>query len=148
MDILFYHLTETRVEDALPPLLEKSIERKWRVALQTATSDRSAFFDGHLWTWRSDSFLQHGLEGEEFAADQPILITAGGGNANGASVRFLIDGAEPPDLSGYERVVFMFDGHDEEQLAGARNQWKRLKGEGQSPSYWQQNHDGRWEKKA
>ncbi len=148
VDILFYHLTETRVEDALPPLLEKSIERNWRVAVQTVSTDRSAFFDAHLWTWRSDSFLPHGLEGEDFAAGQPILITAAGGNANGASVRFLIDGAEPPELSGYERVVFMFDGHDEGQLAGARSQWKKLKGEGHSLSYWQQNHDGRWEKKA
>ena len=45
-------------------------------------------------------------------------------------------------------VVFMFDGHDEAQVAGARSQWKVLKGEGHSLSYWQQNRDGRWEKKA
>lgn len=148
MDILFYHLTETRVEDALPPLLEKSLERKWRVAVQTASPDRSAFFDQHLWSWKADSFLPHGSEDEPHAEEQPILITAGGGNANHATVRFLVDGAEPPDLSGYERVVFMFDGHDEGQLSFARGQWKKLKGEGHALSYWQQNQDGRWEKKA
>lgn len=148
MDILFYHLTETKVEEALPPLLEKSIERKWRVAVQTVGEDRSAFLDNHLWTWRADSFLPHGIEGDEFDADQPILLTVSGGNPNSASVRFLIDGAEPPELGGYERVVFMFDGFDESQLAGARGHWKKLKGEGHSLSYWQQNPDGRWEKKA
>ena len=111
-------------------------------------AERSAFLDNHLWTWRADSFLPHGLEAETSAADQPILITAAGGNGNGATVRFLIDGAEPPELSGYERVVFMFDGHDEGQLASARGHWKKLKGEGHSLSYWQQNHEGRWEKKA
>ncbi|HLP68577.1 MAG TPA: DNA polymerase III subunit chi, partial [Rhizobium sp.] len=26
-EILFYHLTESKLEDALPPLLEKSVER-------------------------------------------------------------------------------------------------------------------------
>jgi DNA polymerase-3 subunit chi len=60
----------------------------------------------------------------------------------------MVDGAEPPDLAGYERVVFMFDGYDETQLGLARNQWKKLKGEGHALSYWQQNRDGRWEKKA
>ena len=149
MDILFYHLTESKVEDALPPLLEKSLERKWRVAVQTTSAERSAFLDAHLWSARPDSFLAHGVEEDEaFAAHQPILITTGPGNANGATVRFLVDGAAPPDLSGYERVVFMFDGHDEAQLTFARAQWKALKGEGHALSYWQQNAEGRWEKKA
>ena len=148
MDILFYHLTETRVEDALPPLLEKSVERNWRVAVQTIDAERSAFLDNHLWTWRSESFLPHGQAGEPFEAEQPILIVNDGRNANHADVRFLVDGAEPPDLSAYQRVVFMFDGHDEAQLTQARGQWKKLKGEGHSLSYWQQNQDGRWEKKA
>ena len=26
-EVLFYHLTESKLEDALPPLLEKSVER-------------------------------------------------------------------------------------------------------------------------
>lgn len=148
MDILFYHLTETKMEDALPALLEKSVERNWRVAVQTVSEERSAFLDGHLWTYRAESFLPHGTDNAPHAEAQPILITTGRGNANSASVRFLVDGAEPPDLAGYERVVFMFDGYDEGQLELARSQWKKLKGEGHSLSYWQQNRDGRWEKKA
>lgn len=148
MDILFYHLTETRVEDALPGLLEKSVERSWRVAVQTVDTERSTFLDNHLWTWRPESFLPHGKAGEPFETEQPILIVSDDGNSNRADVRFLVDGAEPPDLSAYQRVVFMFDGHDETQLTLARGQWKKLKGEGHSLSYWQQNQDGRWEKKA
>jgi DNA polymerase-3 subunit chi len=42
----------------------------------------------------------------------------------------------------------MFDGYDQEQLEGARAQWKKLKGEGHSLTYWQQTQEGRWEKKA
>jgi DNA polymerase-3 subunit chi len=70
------------------------------------------------------------------------------GNANSATVRFIVGGAEPPPLAPYERVVFMFDGYDQEQLEGARAQWKKLKGEGHSLTYWQQTQEGRWEKKA
>lgn len=148
MEILFYHLTETRVEDALPALLERSLERNWRVVVQSVDDVRCEKLDEHLWTFRPDSFLPHGLDKDPFPELQPILLTAGPGNPNNATVRFVIDGAAPPDLGGYERVVFMFDGHDEEQVAGARGHWKALKGDGHTLSYWQQNRDGRWERKA
>lgn len=148
MEILFYHLTETRVEDALPALLERSLERNWRVTVQTVSEERCEALDKHLWTYRPESFLPHGLDADPFAELQPILLTAGEGSANRASVRFVIDGASPPDLAGYERVVFMFDGHDAAQVESARGHWKKLKAEGHSLSYWQQNREGRWEKKA
>lgn len=147
-EILFYHLTESRLEDALPPLLDKSIERGWRVAVQTGSEEQRDSLDTHLWTYREDSFLPHGTDTGDFAGDQPVLLVANGANLNGATVRFLVDGADPPALEEYERVVFMFDGHDQLQLEAAREHWKRLKGEGHTLTYWQQNSDGRWVKKA
>lgn len=148
MEVLFYHLTETRVDDALPALLERSMERNWRVAVQTVDEERCGRLDTHLWTFRADSFLPHGLDSDPFPDQQPILLTSGPENPNNSTVRFVIDGAEPPALEGYDRVVFMFDGHDEQQVGDARLQWKKLKGEGHTLSYWQQNGDGRWEKRA
>lgn len=147
-EILFYHLTESKLEDALPPLLEKSVERGWSVAVQTAGADRRDALDTHLWTYRDDSFLPHGTDAGEDAGRQPVLLSVVPDNINGATVRFIIDGAEPPAALDYERVVFVFDGHNQEQLEGARGQWKRLKAEGHKLTYWQQTHEGRWEKKA
>ncbi|MBB4190350.1 DNA polymerase-3 subunit chi [Rhizobium aethiopicum] len=147
-DVLFYHLTETRLEDALPPLLDKSIERGWRVVVQTSEAARRDALDAHLWTFREESFLPHGIDEGDFAENQPVLLTVTSDNANAATVRFIVDGAEPPSADAYERVVFMFDGHDQEQLEGARVQWKKLKGEGHNLTYWQQTPEGRWEKKA
>ncbi|NTF31420.1 DNA polymerase III subunit chi [Rhizobium skierniewicense] len=147
-EILFYHLTESKLEDALPPLLEKSLERGWKVAVQTATEERRDVLDVHLWTFRDDSFMPHGSDLSETAAEQPVLLTASGENRNAANVRFIVDGAEPPPIDGYERVVFMFDGYDAAQLDGARGQWKKMKGEGHTLTYWQQSPEGRWQKKA
>ncbi|ACI54365.1 DNA polymerase-3 subunit chi [Rhizobium leguminosarum] len=147
-DVLFYHLTETKLEDALPPLIDKSVERGWRVAVQTREAARRDALDAHLWTFREESFLPHGTDEGDFAENQPVLLTVTSGNANAATVRFIIDGAEPPPLDAYERVVFMFDGHDQAQLEAARAQWKKLKGEGHNLTYWQQTPEGRWEKKA
>ncbi len=147
-EILFYHLTDSSLERALPPLLEKSVARGWKVVVQTGGEERRDWLDAHLWTWRDDAFLAHGLESEPHAAEQPILLTSGAGNLNAADVRFLVDGAEPPDLSAYQRAVFMFDGHDEDQLARARGHWKAMKEAGHAVTYWQQTPEGRWERKA
>ncbi len=147
-EILFYHLTESRLEDALPPLLEKSLERGWRVIVQTSSEARRDALDTHLWTFREDSFLPHGTDAEDNSQNQPVLLTAQAGNDNQANVRFMVDGAVPPSLDGYERVVFMFDGYDPQQLENARAEWKRLKSDGHTLTYWQQTEDGRWQKKA
>jgi DNA polymerase-3 subunit chi len=147
-EILFYHLTESRLEEALPPLLEKSLERGWRVVVQAGSEERRDALDAHLWTFRDDAFLPHGLDIAPHADIQPVVLAIGDGNPNGSTVRFLVDGADPPDLSVYERAVFMFDGHDQPQLEAARGHWKRLKEEGATLTYWQQTPDRRWERKA
>lgn len=146
-EVLFYHLTESRLEDALPPLLEKSLHRGWRVVVQTGGVERRDALDNHLWTWREASFLPHGLDTEPHAELQPIVLSAGDARPNDASVRFLVDGAEPPELSIYDRVVFMFDGHDEQQVTAARGQWKALREAGHTLTYWQQSGSGRWERR-
>ncbi|MET3792653.1 DNA polymerase III subunit chi [Aquamicrobium terrae] len=147
-EILFYHLTESTLEDALPGLLERSLQRGWRVVVQTGSEDRRDALDQHLWTFRDDSFLAHGTDREAFPGEQPVLLTTGTDNANGAQIRFLVDGAEPPDLAAYERAVFLFDGHDAVQLEAARNHWKAMKAAGHEVTYWQQTPDRRWERKA
>ena len=38
-EVLFYHLENQPVERVLPPLLEKSLERGWRVVVQAASEE-------------------------------------------------------------------------------------------------------------
>ncbi|MBZ5760145.1 MULTISPECIES: DNA polymerase III subunit chi [Rhizobium] len=147
-EVLFYHLTESKLEDALPPLLDKSVERGWRVAVQGRDPARRDLLDSHLWTFREDSFLPHGTDAGEAPEHQPVLLTLSPENVNDAKVRFFVDGAEAEEIDVYDRVVFMFDGYDQSQLEGARAQWKKLKAEGHKLTYWQQTQEGRWEKKA
>lgn len=147
-EILFYHLTESTLEDSLPALLEKSLERGWQAVVQTGTAERRDALDAHLWTYRDDTFLAHGTGNDGFQQDQPVFLTSGDENPNRADIRFLVDGAAPPDLTGYKRAVFMFDGHDELQLAGARDHWRATRGAGHDVTYWQQTPERRWERKA
>ena len=148
-EILFYHLQEQPIEKVLPNLLERSLERGWRAVVQAASDDRVDALDAHLWTFSDDSFLPHGTDREPTAAEQPIVLTVGADNPNGASVRFLIDGAPvPADAGSYQRLVLLFDGGDPEAVAAARERWTAAKAQGFDVTYWQTDERGRWQRRG
>jgi DNA polymerase-3 subunit chi len=148
-EILFYHLQRQPLDRVLPTLLEKSIERGWRVVVQAASQERIEALDAQLWTYRDDSFLPHGTAREGEAARQPILLTIHDDNPNGASVRFLIDGAPvPSDAAAYQRIVLLFDGEDADAVEAARARWSEAKAQGFDATYWQGDEHGRWQRKA
>ena len=148
VEVWFYHLERTALEQALPELLEKTLGRGWRALVRTRTPERAAELDLALWTYRDDSFLPHGLDEEAAAERQPILLTAAEGNPNGAQALFLIDDAEPGALDGYARAVVFIDGRDEAAVAAGRKRWTGLKRAGAVVSYWKQKPQGGWEKQA
>jgi DNA polymerase III subunit chi len=148
-EMLFYHLQRQPLEKVLPPLLEKSLARGWRVVVQASSDERVEALDAHLWTYRDDSFLPHGTDREPDPASQPVLLTTRDHNPNRAEVRFLIDGADVPiDADGYERIVLLFDGEDPDALAAARAHWTQAKAQGLATTYWQADEEGRWQRKA
>jgi DNA polymerase-3 subunit chi len=148
-EVLFYHLQGQKLEGVLTPLLEKSLERGWKVVVQGASEERIDALDAHLWTYRDDGFLPHGTWREPDAAAQPVLLTLNDGNPNAADVRFLIEGAAvPDDAGGYQRIVLVFDGDDDDAVAAARAQWTDAKAKGFAATYWQPDENGRWVKKA
>jgi DNA polymerase III subunit chi len=146
-EILFYHLESQPLERVIPVLLEKTLERGWRAVVETGSRERAEILDALLWTYRDDSFLPHGLEGGPFDAAQPVLIATDDANRNNAAVRFFVDRAVPKSGEGYQRLVYMFSGHDPDAVAEARVAWKTLR-DGNDVTYWQQDTNGRWAKKA
>ncbi|MBF9232268.1 DNA polymerase III subunit chi [Microvirga alba] len=148
-EVLFYHLQRQPLEAVLPTLLQKTLERGWRAVVQVTTEERMAALDDHLWTYADESFLPHGTDREAQAASQPILITLADSNPNGASIRFLAEGADlPGDIPAYQRIAILFDGNDDQALARARDQWRAVKEGGHDATYWQQDDRGRWERKV
>jgi DNA polymerase-3 subunit chi len=147
-EILFYHLTRRRLEDVLPGLLETCLARGWRAVVQAGSVERCEALDAHLWTYRDDSFLPHGIASGASAELQPICLTCKDENPNGAQVKFFIDGAQIAleSLDELDRAVLLFDGQDEAVLKNARMQWVTLKKANLLPTYWQQNERGGWEK--
>ena len=147
-EVLFYHLERQGLEKVLPSLVEKTLERGWRAVVQAGTEERLAAIDLALWTYKEESFLAHGTAKDGHAADQPVYLTTSGDTPNGAGVRFIVDGAEVSEISGLVRLVYLFDGNDEEAVAKARAQWTTAKESGCPVTYWQQSATGKWEKKG
>jgi DNA polymerase-3 subunit chi len=147
-EVWFYHLERTQLDQALPELLEKTLARGWRALVRSPDPDRLEHLDGWLWSYRAESFLPHGLAEEPNAGRQPVLLTSSNDNPNAAEALFLIDGAEPGELSAYQRCLVLFDGRDPAAVAVARERWTRLKGLGHPVSYWRQGAERGWEKQA
>lgn len=148
MELLFYHLERAPLEHVLPDLLKKSLDKGWRAVVETDPQERVDAIDAMLWTFSEESFLPHGKAGEPGAANQPILVLHGTDNPNDAQIRFFIDAGDVAAHSGYERLVYIFNGRDEAAVSRARGQWKAATAAGIDATYWQQNDAGRWQKKA
>jgi len=147
-EVYFYHLERRSLDEVLPTLLELSLKRGWRAAVQAASDERVEAINTLLWTYRDESFLPHGTVRDGRASSHPIYLTVGDDNPNEAHVRFLVDGAILADASPYVRVVYVFDGRDQDAVARARTAWQDAKARGDAVSYWQQDADGRWQQKA
>ncbi|MFV0475786.1 MAG: DNA polymerase III subunit chi [Pikeienuella sp.] len=149
-ELLFYHLTRRPLEAAVPGLLEKCLERGWKVTLRAGSPERAAALNRHLWTYREDSFLPHGGPDDGDPARQPVYLTAGPEVPNGAEVLMLDEGAtaDPSELAGFNPALLLYDAHDEEALAAARGPWTAVVAAGLKAVYWAETEAGGWTKKA
>ena len=148
-ETLFYHLTEKTLDQVLPGLVEKSLQRNWNVVVQASSQERLETLDTLLWTYREESFLPHAMVRDGTEREQPVWLTTQQDNPNSAKIRFLVEGAEFGQTDEYERMVYIFDGHDNAAVEHARVRWKYHKDQGiGEQTYWQQNTNGAWEKKA
>ncbi|MBM3488218.1 MAG: DNA polymerase III subunit chi [Alphaproteobacteria bacterium] len=147
-EVGFYHLTRSGLERALPALLEKVVASGMRAVVRAASEERVEALNALLWTYDQDSFLPHGSARDGDAAEQPIWLTAGDDNPNGATVLVLTDGVAAGDLAGFARCLDLFDGRDEVAVAAARDRWRACRDAGHGVLYWLQNDRGGWEKRA
>lgn len=147
-DIRFYHLTRTRLEQALPQMLEKTLERGQRALVLASSEDRVEALTAHLWTYRDRGFLPHGSAKDGYAELQPVWLATTDANPNGAQVLFLTDGATSESVDAFDVVAELFDGSDGEAVQAARERWKGYKASGHDVTYWKQDDRGRWEKGA
>ena len=146
-EIRFHHLERRRVDQALSALLERAYEEGRRVVVRASSPEMVAALNDRLWAYADASFLPHGAAGDGDAMAQPIFLTEKVENPSAATMLVVLAGAETsPADEAFDPVVRLFDGRDEEAIIEARREWKRLKDEGRSISYWREGEDGGWER--
>jgi DNA polymerase-3 subunit chi len=143
----FHHLERRRVEQALSALLERMYAEGERVVVRAPAKEMVDALNDRLWTYDDASFLPHGAAGDGDAAAQPIYLTDKVENPNAATTLVVLANAETSlDDVAFDSVVRLFDGRDEEAIDEARREWRRLKDEGRSVSYWREGDEGGWER--
>ncbi|WP_158044553.1 DNA polymerase III subunit chi [Skermanella pratensis] len=147
-EIRFYHLQRKTLEDALPQILEKALERGWRTVVMAGSEERVEALAQHLWTYKDFGFLPHGSARDGDAEHQPVWLTTEDENPNGATVLILTDGGVSDRPDAFTLICEMFDGNDYDAVQAARRRWKQYKDDGHALTYWQQTDRGGWEKKA
>lgn len=147
-EVNFYHLTRSSLEDALPRLLQKTLQAGERAVVMLGSAERVDSLNTHLWTYDDRGFLPHGSVKDGEAGRQPIWLTHLDENPNGAAFLFVADRARSDKVGEYKRCFELFDGGDEAAVAESRERWKTYKAAGHTVVYWQQTTSGGWEKKA
>jgi DNA polymerase-3 subunit chi len=146
-EIRFYHLEQRRIDQALPPLLERALEEGRRVLVRASSDEMVAALNDRLWTYDDASFLPHGAVGDGDPMTQPIFLTSQVENPNAATMLVQLAGADAGEADNtFDLVVLLFDGRDEAALAHARGEWRRLKDQGCTISYWRESDEGGWER--
>jgi len=138
----FYHLAATPVERALPRIAERVVETGGRLLVVADDEGLLARLDAHLWNYRPDSFLPHGLAGQEGEADQPVLLSSRTVPLNAARSIALVDGRWREEALGFDRAFHFFDSAT---IDAARAAWRALAGrEAVERHFWKQDDAGRW----
>jgi len=147
-EVRFYQLGRRPLEEALATMLERTLDRGQRAVVLAGSEERVEALAQQLWTHTERSFLPHGTALDGMAERQPVWLTAEEGNPNGAEVLFLLDGQRSERPQSFALVAVLFDGGDPERLAAARAQWQALKAAGHQLTYWEEDGQGRWQKRA
>ncbi len=147
-EIRFYHVTRGTAKDAIAQILEKSYERGMRSLIYWSDKAKLKQLDRFLWTYRADYFLPHSMDGETPPSENPIWLTTGEKNLNNAQMLVLCDAEKPSFFDEFELVVCAFEDNDTVMRDFSRKLWKEYgSNEGVTLVYWQQDENGRWQKK-
>ena len=146
MQVDFYQLGQTPVEQVIASLAEKLLAQDARLLIVAGDETQLARLDRMLWDQGATCFLPHGVAGGTDDARQPILLSTSPDAPNLARNMLIADGEWREAALSYDRAFYLFD---QAALEGARMAWKLLSGrDGVDRHFWAQDERDRWQEKA
>jgi len=147
-EIRFYHLQKQSLDEVLPAILQKAFQMKKNIVVRMANDNEIERMNKHLWAFKPDVFLPHGSVKDGYAEHQPIWLSSSSDNPNEAKILILTQGMAEENLANYDLCCEMLDGQNETSISEARKRWKTYQDAGHDVTYWHQNENGSWAKKA
>tara|TARA_Y100001934_G_scaffold164315_1_gene195677 strand:+ start:168 stop:617 length:450 start_codon:yes stop_codon:yes gene_type:complete len=146
-EVYFYHLTHTRLEVALPKILERALSAEWSVELRIGIERDEETISDAIWKGPDESFLPNCLEDSDKLQDHPIVLS----KSSLSEVRdclIVIDqvNLKENEVIKFKRVCLLFDAKNEVELTNARKTWKSLSNAGVNTVYWAEDQ-GTWKRK-
>ncbi len=129
----FYDLDGAPLDLGLGRLLEAALAEGRRVCVRLGQEERVAALDQGLWTYRNDSFLPHGSEGDP--AEHPVWLTAALGNPNAADLLVVVDDASMDGRDEFAGSIYLFDRRDPAMRDIARDRFAAFRDHGNPPGY-------------
>ena len=146
-EVYFYHLTHTRLEVALPKILERALSAEWSVELRIGIERDEETISDAIWKGPDESFLPNCLEDSDKLQDYPIVLS----KSSLSEVRdclIVMDqvNLKENEVKKFKRVCLLFDAKNEVELTNARKTWKSLSNAGVNTVYWAEDQ-GTWKRK-
>ena len=146
-DVRFYHIERSTLDQVLPSIALKAWQSGKKVMVLVSNKKESSRLNDLLWTFHPNVFLPHGMAEEKHSERQPVLLTDKSDNLNGAEILIMTQGCVLEDINDFTMVCEILDGKVENHVMEARTRWKTYKEAGHELTYWQQDENGKWNKK-
>ena len=124
--------------------MEKALASGAKVVMLAGSGAILKTLSDALWSSDPASFLPHGGPRDGHKNEQPIYLTLADENPNGAEILCILDGSSPTSLNSYSKVLDVFDGSKEDEVAAARTRWTDYKKQGLALQYVKQQPGGGW----
>ena len=149
VQIDFYQIGKDGLESILLLLLDKTLAANQK-GLILCPMPAASEIDMALWSHNAESWIPHGLDDADGVEYCHVWVSSDKTtNPIGAKFLFLLHGSAPACWTDFTRCFYLFNGESDVQLKQARDYWKDWrKGVDKILSYYIQNGEGRWEKKA
>ena len=142
----FYQISESSLEKVLLGLLTKTIENSERAVVVMESGERINVLSSQLWTQQPDSWLPHGVLGEDEPSSHPIWLTNKIENPNNSNFLFLTDANMPDNLGDFSRCFNVFDGNVPEVKTNTKENWVKFTTEGYDCNCYEEKAAGKWVK--
>ena len=140
MPVRFYKLSTVPILKALPRLVEKIYESRQAIHIYVPDKGLLKTLNDALWTYTPLGFLPHGVAGDSYEDQQPILLSSALTIKNNAEICVCTDPTPLSVLSSFKTIVYVYE-------APASDSFDGLIKECKDALCWEQSENGAWQKK-